>query len=269
MAQAFSPSATYGDSAVKNRVKPGGSLGSNQYFYITNASTGKIDVQRYEKSSDGVITTTSIGNIPQGVKFTPNSHASSAEKKHYNSSRELGKTRAQALQVARREWDGKTQPPPTQAIYGTDSGNVGYTPPGSSTKDTSIKGTQGTGYSTDINSNKSQRSNWNNIRDTAINAFFGKSGDAIVYPTTLRRSGNAQDYIQFDMLKYEPQKKDGYTWKDSRGSTADSRRQASIILPIPGGIGDSNAVTWGGDKMSPVETAMANLAITGIEKGFE
>ena len=39
----------------------------------------------------------------------------------------------QALQVARREWDGKTQPPPTQAIYGTNSGNVGYTPPGSGT----------------------------------------------------------------------------------------------------------------------------------------
>ena len=52
MAQTFTPSATYGNSAVKNRVKPGGSLGSNQYFYITNASTGKIDVQRYAKSTD-------------------------------------------------------------------------------------------------------------------------------------------------------------------------------------------------------------------------
>ena len=54
----------------------------------------------------------------------------------------IGKVRTQALQVARREWDGKTQPPPTQAIYGTNSGNIGYTPPGSSTADTSTKNTQ-------------------------------------------------------------------------------------------------------------------------------
>ena len=145
MSQTFSPSATYGNSAVKNRVKPGGDLGSNQYFYITNAKTGKIDVQRYSKSSDGVVTTTSIGDIPKGGKFTPNNNSSSAEKSHYSSSREIGKARAQALQVARREWDGQTQPPPTQAIYGTNTS--GYTPPGSSTPDTSIKGTQTSGLS--------------------------------------------------------------------------------------------------------------------------
>ena len=76
----FAPSATYGNSSVKNRTRVGGALGSNQYFYITNASSGNIDVQRYEKSSDGVVTTTSIGSVPQGGKFTPISNASSAEK---------------------------------------------------------------------------------------------------------------------------------------------------------------------------------------------
>ena len=151
MSQTFAPSDTYGNANVKNRVKPGGALGSNQYFYITNASTGKIDVYRHtENKVDGAVATVVVGDIPQGGKFTPNSNASSAEKTHYSSSREVGKVRSQALQVARREWDGKTQPPPTQAIYGTNSGNVGYTPPGSGTIQSSTRGIQDTGTASNV-----------------------------------------------------------------------------------------------------------------------
>ena len=35
MPQTFTPIDTYGSSDVKNRVKPGNTLGSNQYFYKT------------------------------------------------------------------------------------------------------------------------------------------------------------------------------------------------------------------------------------------
>ena len=133
MAQTFAPTATYGSNAIKNRVKIGGALGTNQYFYVTNAKTGTVEINRYVTDSSGKITETKIGSVPQGGKFTPSSDASSAEKSYYNSSRAIGKVRQQALQVARREWDGKTQPPPTQAIYGTNSGNIGYTPPGAAT----------------------------------------------------------------------------------------------------------------------------------------
>ena len=165
MAQTFSPTATYGSNSVKNRIRPGGSLGSNQYYYTTNASTGEITVNRLVRQRVGRGSfrdiETEVGTIPQGGKFTPNSSASSAEKSHYSSSREVGKARQQALQVARREWDGQTQPPPTQAIYGTNSGNIGYTPAGSGTALTSTRGTQEAGYSTDTNSNtdSSRRSN--------------------------------------------------------------------------------------------------------------
>ena len=275
MAQTFAPSATYGNSNIKNRVKPGGDLGSNQYFYITNASTGKIDVYRHtENKADGAVSTVVVGNIPQGGKFTPNSNASSAEKTHYSSSREIGKVRSQALQVARREWDGKTQPPPTQAIYGTNSGNVGYTPPGSGTAQSSTKGVQNSGYSTDSgnfsNTRDVLKNNLRNLASRGARAGLrsllggGGSGGALVYPSTLRRSGNAQDYILIEMLKYEPKKKTGYTWSKRSG---DRKSEERIILPIPGGISDANSVGWGEDKMDPVQTAMANLALAGIEGG--
>ena len=307
MSQTFAPTATYGSNAVKNRVKIGGALGSNQYFYKTNAKTGTVEINRYEvNNKTGKVTETSIGNIPQGGKFIPNSDASSAEKSHYSSPRAVGKVRAQALQVAQREWDGKTQPPPTQAIYGTNSGNsIGFTPAGSGTPSSSTQGIQDTGSGSNSNtfSNVANRSGLNNnLRDLGAggvsnilggglglnplsgglrgisglggNKSSGRSGSGtvIVYPTTLRRTGNAQDYIQIDRLKYEPKKRSGGdTMSDALsgwGSRNSNRKgDGTVILPIPGGISDSNAVSWGADKMGPVEPAMADLALSGIEGG--
>ena len=290
MSQTFSPTATYGSNAVKNRVKIGGALGSNQYFYKTNAKTGTVEINRYEgNSKTGKVTETSIGNIPQGGKFTPNSNASSAEKTHYNSPRSIGKVRAQALQIARREWDGTTQPPPTQAIYGTNSGDnrtgfTGFTPPGSSTPDTSTKGTETTGFSNVAKSAYDTALTGGSIGDIADSVVGGlgrqltgqiggrrgggNSGSVMIYPTTLRQSGNGQDYIKITALEYAPKKRtSGGNLGGWEKRTKNRKGKGTVILPIPGGISDSNSVSWGGDKMGPVETAMANLALTGIESG--
>jgi len=286
MSQTFAPSATYGSSAIKNRIRIGGELGSNQYFYITNAKTGTIEINRYEKSKDGTVTTAKIGSVPQGGKFTPSAHATSAETSHYNSPKEIGKVRQQALQIARREWDGKTQPPPHQAIYGTDSGNIGYTPPGASTAINSIKGVQNTGYSSDINTSSSTTSSSisNSLRDIASSGMGsliggalgsgrrqrrggrGGGGTVFVYPTTLRRSGNAQDYLKIQRMVWAGRQRTGVSW-GARGGENGRQLKESVILPIPGGISDTNAVSWGSDTMDPAQTAMANLALTGINEG--
>ncbi len=283
MSQTFAPTATYGSNAVKNRVKIGGALGSNQYFYKTNAKTGTVEINRYETDKSGKVTETSIGSVAQGGKFVPSSGASSAEKTYYNSPQAIGKVRQQALQIARREWDGKTQPPPHQAIYGTNSPNIGYTPPGAGTPNSSSKGVQDTGYSSDTNtfSNVAKSALKNSIRDIAnrgssniLGGFFGKSGKGgsgvVVYPVTLRQSGNSQDCIKIQKLEYAPKSRSGTGltgW--SERSISPQRIRGSIILPIPGGISDTNAVSWSEDQMTPAETAMANLALTGIEGGGE
>ena len=90
----------------------------------------------------------------------------------------------------------------------------------------------------------------------------------MVYPTTLRQSGNAQDYIKITALEYAPKKRaSGGNLGGWEKRTKNRKGKGTVILPIPGGISDSNSVSWGGDKMGPVETAMANLALTGIESG--
>ena len=38
------------------------------------------------------------------------------------------------------------------------------------------------------------------------------------------------------------------------------------MLPIPGGITSTDTVAWGSDKMDPAAAAMANIALTTIEK---
>ena len=135
MAQTFAPTATYGSNAVKNRVRMGGALGTNQYFYQTNAKTGTVEINRYETDDSGKVTETKIGKVPQGGSFIPESDASGAELTHFNNPQNIGRVRQQALQVANREWDGSTQPPPQQAIYGGVSGNAPYTPSGAKTVD--------------------------------------------------------------------------------------------------------------------------------------
>ena len=45
------------------------------------------------------------------------------------------------------------------------------------------------------------------------------------------------------------------------------RTIGSVILPIPGGIQDGQAVTWGGQTMTPLDMALANVALSGVTEG--
>ena len=91
------------------------------------------------------------------------------------------------------------------------------------------------------------------------------------YPETL--DAGKQDVITFSMLKYSPKAFD--LTKDNLGGFADrpsigkDRTSIGVVtLPIPNGIIDSNAVTWGGDSMNAGEAVLANVALTTIKQGF-
>ena len=128
--------AVYGSRVTGNRVKPGGDLGTKQYFYTTNKKTGEITVTRIEKSADSRSDVT-VGTIPKGGKFTPSSDANASEKTYYNEN--IGKVRASALQTARKEWDTIEKPNPNTLIYGEDSLNKAYDPAGAATPFDSVK----------------------------------------------------------------------------------------------------------------------------------
>ena len=89
-----------------------------------------------------------------------------------------------------------------------------------------------------------------------------------IFPQALRKASNRQDYLKFDMMKYQPKDFDKKTFAFTERSTdTDSRSIGTVILPIPGAIQDSQSVKWGEMEMNPLEMAKANAALTGVTKG--
>jgi hypothetical protein len=91
----------------------------------------------------------------------------------------------------------------------------------------------------------------------------------LTYPADLQIA--QQDVIQFNMVKYSPRKfKSGEGTinpiQERRGIT-DELIIGRVYLPIPGGIADTNAVTWGSDSMDPIQSTLANIALSAIGGG--
>ena len=93
-----------------------------------------------------------------------------------------------------------------------------------------------------------------------------KSFPNCVYPLDLGKT--KQDVIKFTMLEYVP--KDLNTSNFGFSDRAESRNGiGTVILPIPGGIQDTNSVQWSGQNMNAAEAAMADVALRGITKGVK
>ena len=71
------------------------------------------------------------------------------------------------------------------------------------------------------------------------------------------------------MLEYAPKTRSKEEGNIGGWDSRDANRKSigTVVLPIPGGITSTDNVGWGADKMDPAATAMANLALTGINKG--
>jgi hypothetical protein len=100
------------------------------------------------------------------------------------------------------------------------------------------------------------------------NEFPGKE-DPLRYPLNLK--SEYQDVIRFNMLKYEPRKPNegGEGGLGSFGPRSDftKRTIGRVVLPIPAGISDQNAVTWGSGEITSAQKALADLANAGITGG--
>lgn len=91
------------------------------------------------------------------------------------------------------------------------------------------------------------------------------------YPANLQIEH--QDVIEFNMLSYE---KRSFSEGGSNNlgsfnerSNYTSRIIGKVILPIPGGISDTNAVTWGSDSLPAAKKALADFASNIITGGAE
>lgn len=99
----------------------------------------------------------------------------------------------------------------------------------------------------------------------------------VIYPANLKVE--LQDCVKFTMLQYVPSelKSQGGSESKSRVVTvsggnpqiATRNPLTTIVLPVPGGISDSNTVEWSADALNEFQQAFASMATESIQGGPE
>jgi len=137
------------------------------------------------------------------------------------------------------------------------------------------KGNQGTESDNDQDTSSKPAANTKDAVAKSGESVTGtreKGFGVYVFPKSLRQGADGQDYLKFDMMKYQPKKFDdkSFAFEDRSHNEKDTDKRSigSVILPIPGGIQDSQNVGWGGQSMTPLDMAKANLALTGVRDGI-
>ena len=109
-----------------------------------------------------------------------------------------------------------------------------------------------------------------------LNAGAGKAAagtkesgfGSYVFPRSLRQGRDGQDFLKFDMLKYEPRDFDDKSFSFKKRTDTNKRTIGTVILPIPGGIQDGVGVGYGDSRMTPLDMAKANIALTTVSEGI-
>ena len=275
----YSPTATgpgqdgywgdvYGSSSVENQFPVGswkskdgkytGNLGTSKFYPIVNKETGDIAVV---KVGDGENTTIGTISAEDGDFKSIEGATSQAENYFFNLPENAAKVTDFALNIAQQEYDALG----AAAQSGTGNPN-GLINPNNNIAGFSVEqagdagvddsfpadvGTVGDGY-TDTKQNEATK------------------GGVIIFPSGLENNG--QDYIEFASLEYSPKKLN--TSGGKVGFQADTQLDNKtvlkrVILPIPGGINDNNAVDWGQATMTAADIAKSDLALSALEGGGE
>ena len=275
----YSPTATgpgqdgywgdvYGSSSVENQFPVGswkskdgkytGNLGTSKFYPIVNKETGDIAVV---KVGDGENTTIGTISAEDGDFKSIEGATSQAENYFFNLPENAAKVTDFALNIAQQEYDALG----AAAQSGTGNPN-GLINPNNNIAGFSVEqagdagvddsfpadvGTVGDGY-TDTKQNEATK------------------GGVIIFPSGLENNG--QDYIEFASLEYSPKKLN--TSGGKVGFQADTQLDNKtvikrVILPIPGGITDNNAVDWGQATMTAADIAKSDLALGALEGGGE
>ena len=94
-----------------------------------------------------------------------------------------------------------------------------------------------------------------------------KFPDLLVFPTALTSPQTDRDVIRFNMVKYNPSGFGKGTDIGQAGPRKMGEIIGSVVLPVPGGISDTNMADWSSGTMTPMQAAGANLVLSAMEKG--
>lgn len=231
---------------------------NNPYYTIVDATTGKITL--YEKElGGGLLGDSELGSIeatgPNKGKFIPG--------KDFNKALQADDRKLLLEGEAQKLIKSKAE---ETAQKGCEASSPTATPEGCKqrTEELLKNGKATTSPDADAETIATDTLNKINIKENpkTRNTF----GD-FRYPITIN---DAQDVIQFVMLKYEPRDLGtgdnfGFGQRERIGIDGSSRKIGSTTLAIQGGISDLNGCDWGEDSMNLAQLEAAKLAVAGIE----
>ena len=239
----------YGSDAKKNRfLAPGlkGTSGAKEkYFVLVDKETGEKKIYNENFGSD-----TLVGTLDENNNFETASGAKGYEEDFFNSQDGKRLTNNQANTIATngiREDEGIDDDEAQKKANSLVNTNTALTPE-------------------QIADNKADLKEQSKADKNTRNKF----PETLFYPQTLRK--DMQDVIKFTMMKYEPKDVTGSGENAKIGfSDRDINRRSigSCLLPIPGGISDSNQVSWNQENMDPAAIAKGQIALRTIMEGGE
>ena len=227
-----------------------------EFWTKTDTTTGKVTVYRtYRAIIDlGLRDNKEIGTIEPGGKFVPSSG--------FDSNLSADERKAFLSDAGQKQLKDKTEESTIQSCVDAGGNTAGCTRTVNKLLDTGKA--DDTSAFDDAETVATDTLNKLNIRENpkTRNTF----GD-FRYPLTIN---DAQDVMQFVMLKYEPRdlgtgENFGFGQRERVGIDGGSRKIGSATLAIQGGISDLNGCDWGEDKMNLAQLEAAKLAVAGIE----
>ena len=245
--------------------------GVRQYYTGIDKETGEITVYRAGQlgSDDPLGTYDKDGNfIP--AEGDRGRFATNSELEYFSNPENYEKTKRLSERIATDQWEkeGKPTPPgdPYEKIYGTERPKDGELTEG------------GISDLSDLPD-----------PETAEVLARKKYSTTLEFPTGI--TDFAQDKLRISVLKFEPAETGGDLFVDqvkinrpllgqkviqevrieggspfqqSRGALSDRVPIGAVVLPIPDGVTDANAVTYGEDTMNPLQLAGSNIALKSL-----
>jgi len=220
--------------------------------------TYKVEIVQYDKASGGEETI--IGEKING-KINYNNDASKDITGNPNSQKSINEASKTQTNTLEKNTDLVSNSADSRAFHKSN-------------------GSPNKGTESDNNQDEPRLSSIGEAADT-LNAGAGKAAagtrekgfGSYVFPKSLRQGTDGQDFLKFDMLKYEPRDFDDKSFSFKKRSDTNKRTIGTVILPIPGGIQDGQNVGYGDSRMTPLDMAKANIALTtvseGVTKGIE
>ena len=230
----------YGDDSKKNRfVDP---ATGEAYFVIVNKKTGKTKIYNEELGADKY-----IGEWdPKTGKIKYNNNwwggARKEEKAFFNDNKNLIRDQAKKVVISeKKEEEGLS------ALEASNEASKLMNEKGlEELKTTTVEGTS-------------------ELNEPEI------GGRVYVYPASLRTRGNSQDTIQIRQIEYRASglNQGSLSGVNDRGKLSQEEKKlgATVILPIPGGIGSNNTTEWNSTTMNALDAAKAQFIMKTGESG--